>query len=322
MFASKAQFRMAPIRGSVALPLALRYALAMHEDEVDVDQGQVSRLIAAQFPRWSNLPLRPAPSGGTDNVIFRLGTDMAVRLPRRPSAAGQIAKEQRWLPELARHLPLPVPTPIGMGAPGEAFPFRWSVCQWLEGETALAAPIADLGQAAKDLAGFVSALQRIDCAKGPGPGPHNSGRGEPLARRDAETRMAIAELAGMIDTGKATKVWETALAAQVYEGEPTWLHGDLHPGNLITENGRLAAVIDFGCLGTGDPACDLMPAWTVLDAPARETFRATHPVDDAAWARGRGWALSMGLIALPYYLDTNPVLVAIARRAIAQALMG
>ncbi|MGE0238950.1 MAG: aminoglycoside phosphotransferase family protein [Parvibaculaceae bacterium] len=292
----------------------------MHEDEIEIDQVLVGRLIAAQFPQWSSLPLRPVAAGGTDNAIFRLGADMAARLPRHPGAAGPVVKEQRWLPRLAPHLPLAVPTPAAIGEPGETYPFNWSVCPWLPGQNVLSAPFADLVQAARDLAQFVSRLQQVDPSGGPAPGMHNSRRGEPLTNRDAETRSAIAQLAGMIDIGKALRVWDAALAVPAHAGEPRWLHGDLHPGNLLVEHGRLTAVIDFGCLGIGDPACDLMPAWTVLDAPSREVFRAHLTVDDAAWARGRGWALSMGVIALPYYLDSNPVLVAIARRAIAQAL--
>lgn len=294
----------------------------MHEDEVSIDAALVRGLIAAQFPRWSNLSLELVPSGGTDNTIYRLGDTMAVRLPRRPVAAGQIAKEQRFLPGLAPKLPLAIPVPLGLGEPAETYPFHWSICRWLTGANALAAPITDLGQAARDLARFVTALQRVDPSGGPGPEAQNSRRGEPLAKRDAATRAAIAKLEGLIDTGRAIKIWDAALAAPVFDGEPKWLHGDLHPANLIVENDRLSAVIDFGCLGVGDPACDLMVGWTLLDAESRDVLRATHPVDDAAWARGRGWALSMGLIALPYYLDTNPVLVAIARRAIEQTLKG
>jgi aminoglycoside phosphotransferase (APT) family kinase protein len=292
----------------------------MHKDEVKIDAALLRRLIAVQFPRWSNLSLAPVPSGGTDSVMYRLGDSMAVRLPRRPSVAEQIAKEQRFLPELASKLPLAIPVPLGRGEPAETYPFPWSICRWFAGENALNEPITDLGQAARDLARFIGALQRVDPSGGPGPSAGNSWRGEPLAKRDAETREAIVKLDGMIDTKRAMKIWDVALAAPLFDGEPKWLHGDLHPGNVIVENGRLSAVIDFGCLGVGDPACDLMAAWTLLDAQSRDIFRATYPVDDAAWARGRGWALSMALIALPFYLDTNPVLVAIARRAIEQAL--
>lgn len=298
----------------------LSYKAAMHENEITIDVALVRRLIALRFPHWSDLPLKPIASGGTDNVILRLGEDMAVRLPRHPGAAGQIEKEQRWLPQLAPQLPLAIPVPLGMGRPAADYPFHWSICPWFTGETALSAPIADLQHTARQLAGFINALQQIDPTDGPAPGAHNSFRGVALSRCDAQTRTAIASLDGMIDTARATAAWEASLHAPVWRGPPRWLHGDLHPGNLLVEDGRLTAIIDFGCLGVGDPACELLTAWTVLDAEARKAFRAIHKVDDATWMRGRGWALSMGLMALPYYLDSNPVLVAIARRAISETL--
>ncbi|HKF39306.1 MAG TPA: aminoglycoside phosphotransferase family protein, partial [Ktedonobacteraceae bacterium] len=180
--------------------------------------------------------------------------------------------------------------------------------------------ITDPGQAARDLAQFVAALQRIDPTGGPHPGVHNSFRGVPLSTRDAETRAAIAELSGMLDTGAVTAAWDAALQAPAWHGPPVWIHGDLQALNLLVAVGRLSAVIDFGCLGVGDPACDLQVAWNLLSAQIRDVFRAALQVDDATWARGRGWALSVGLIALPYYQSTNPVLAGIARRAIDEAL--
>lgn len=302
----------------------------MHADELDIDVALARRLLAAQFPRWADLPIAPVASAGTDNALFRLGDDMVVRLPRIDWAVGQVEKEQRWLPRLAPHLPLAIPVPLAMGVPAESYPWHWSVYRWLEGENATVEPIADLRQAATDLAQFVTALRRIDTAGGPSPGPHNSGRGEPLANRDARTRAAIASLdelldGGRIDSGRidmdaATEVWEEALQAPAWHGPPVWIHGDLSPLNLLVERGRLAAVVDFGCLGVGDPAGDLIVAWNLLSAETRAVFRAALPVDDATWARGRGWALSVGLIALPYYQITNPVLAATARRMIDEAI--
>jgi len=293
----------------------------MHADEIETDVGLVRRLLAAQFPRWARLPIAPVPSAGTDNALYRLGDDMVVRLPRIHWAVEQVDKEQRWLPWLAPRLPLAVPIPLAAGAPGAGYPWRWSVYRWLDGENATLDRLADPCQAAADLAGFVAALHAIDATDGPPPGAHNSWRGVPLAARDAETRTAIAALRGALDMDAATAAWEAALAAPAWEGPPVWLYGDLHAGNLLAREGRLSAAIDFGCLGVGDPACDLLPAWTLFTAATRPAFRAPLAVDDGTWARGRGWALSFGLIALPYYQDTNPGLAAIARHAIAEALL-
>lgn len=288
--------------------------------EVEIDASLVRRLLAAQFPKWADLPLDPVDSAGTDNAIYRLGEDMAVRLPRVRRATGQVEKEHRWLPALAPHVPLAIPVPLGKGSPAEGYPWHWSVYGWLEGETATLERIADPRQAAAELGRFVAALQQIDPAGGPRSGPHNEFRGVPLAMRDPLTRGAIATLDGMLDAGAATTAWEAALRTPAWQGPAVWLHGDLHSGNLLAVQGRLSAVIDFGLLGVGDPACDLLVAWTLLSSEIREMFRAALPVDDATWARGRGWALSVGLIALAYYLDKNSVLAGMSRSAINEVL--
>lgn len=292
----------------------------MHPDEVEISDSLVRRLIAAQFPQWADLPVAPVASAGTDNALYRLGDAMAVRLPRIHWAAGQAEKEQRWLPQLGPQLPLPIPVPLAMGAPADGYPWNWSVTRWLVGENATLDRIAHPLKFARALAEFVAALHRISPEGGPTPGPHNSGRGVPLAERDLATRAAIVACAGLIDTDAATAAWNAALAAPAWGGPPAWIHGDLQSGNLLAQDGRLSAVIDFGCLGVGDPACDLIVAWNLLPTDAREVFRATLAVDDATWARGRGWAVSVGVIALPYYLDSNPVLAGINRRAIEEAL--
>jgi aminoglycoside phosphotransferase (APT) family kinase protein len=292
----------------------------MHDDEIDIDAALVGRLLAEQFPQWADLPIEPVHSAGTDNAIYRLGHDMALRLPRIPAATGQLEKEHQWLPRLAPLLPLAIPVPLAKGMPDEGYPWHWSVYRWLEGETATTERIADPRQAATELAQFVAALQQIDPLGGPPPGKHNSFRGVPLARRDPATRDAIRALRGTLDANAVTAAWEAALQAPAWQGPAVWLHGDLLASNLLAQHGRLSAVIDFGCLGVGDPACDTMVAWTYLSAETRKVFRAALPVDDATWARGRGWALSFGLIALPYYQSTNPVLSGIARYAIDEAL--
>jgi aminoglycoside phosphotransferase (APT) family kinase protein len=296
-------------------------ARKMHADEVNTDPALVRRLLAAQFPHWAKLAIEPVLSSGTDNAIYRLGEDMAVRLPRiQRAAGGRVDKEHRWLPRLAPHLPIAIPVPLAMGMPGEGYPWHWSICRWLAGENATLERIADPRQAATDLARFIVTLQRIDPTGGPPPGAHNFGRGVPLAMRDAATRTAIASLKGAIDTEAVTKAWEAALEAPVSDRPPVWIHGDLLPGNLLVKEGRLSGVIDFGGLGVGDPACDLMAAWTLFSGESRDVFRTALSVDDASWARGRGWALSWALIFIPYYLDTNPTGVSMARHTIAEVL--
>lgn len=292
----------------------------MHANEVETSAALVQRLLAAQFPRWAGLPVAPFPSAGTDNAIYRLGAELAVRLPRIASAAGQADREWAWLPGFAPHLPLQIPLPLARGAPGAGYPWPWVVCRWLVGENPAVEALEDPRLAALDLAGFVAALQRVNARDGPPAGPHNAYRGEPLAERDARTRAAIAVLADTVDAARATAVWKAALSAPAWQGEPVWVHGDLLPVNLLARNGRLTAVLDFGCLGIGDPAVDVMAAWTCLPAGARQVFREALLVDEATWVRGRGWALSFGLIALPYYRETNPVLAGVARRAIDAAL--
>ncbi|MEU8679028.1 aminoglycoside phosphotransferase family protein [Streptomyces sp. NPDC048560] len=291
----------------------------MHPDEVDTDVALVGRMVAAQFPQWAHLPVLEVRSAGTDNVMYRLGEDMAVRLPRVPRAAGQVAKEQRWLPRLAPHLPLAVPVPLGLGEPGEEYGLPWSVYGWLEGENLYDSPLTGAGEehAAVQLGRFVAALRTVDATGGPA-----GFRGGPVSSRDADVRAAIRHLGadGTVDADLATAAWESALRLPQWEGGPVWLHGDLLPGNLLARGGRLTAVIDFGGLGTGDPACDTMSAWAVLSAGSRGLFREAVEVDDATWARGRSWALVFGLTAYSYYRVTNPVLAAVALRSTGEAL--
>jgi aminoglycoside phosphotransferase (APT) family kinase protein len=293
----------------------------MHADELDIDEALVQRLIAAQFPHWSSLPLERVASSGTDNAMFRLGDELAVRLPRRQGAAEQIEKEHRWLPRVAP-LPLEIPAPIALGQPTRDYPWRWSVNRWLGGESAITATIDDERVAAIAIAGFITALQRIDPTGGPEPGSHNFGRGVPLAKRDRYVRAALASLDGELDVALVAAAWERALEASEWTNAPLWIHGDLAPGNLLVRNGRITGVIDFGGLAVGDPACDLMVAWNFLKGDARAAFKAALNPDEATWARGLGWALSMSVIALPYYLKTNPVIVENSRRTIAAVLSG
>ena len=285
----------------------------MHTGEIDTDAGLVSRLLAAQFPQWAGRPVRAVPGTGTEHAIYRVGDDLAVRLPRLPGSAAAVDRAHRLLPRLAPLLPLPIPVPVGKGRPADGYPQPWSVYRWLDGDPAW--PVTDPTTLVADLAGFVRAMRGVDLDGGP-PGY----RGGPLARQDSSVRAALAQLSGDVDVDGLTSVWEAALAAPAWVGPPVWTHGDLLPANLLTRGGRLAAVLDFGCAGIGDPACDAMAAWTVLDAASRGSFRDTVGYDDATWSRGRGWALCFAVVALPYYRLTNPVLAGTARRTVAAVL--
>ena len=292
----------------------------MHADEFEIEESIVRGLLASQFPEWADLRLEVFPSSGTDNVMVRLGDDKAVRLPRHERASGQVEIEHLWLPRIAPLVPLAVPEPLALGRPDRGFPWPWSIGRWLEGSPATPDQIAEPRQAAMALGRFVASMQQIDLPGGPPPSVGNSFRGIPLRHRDAPTRQALAQLRGIIDTDAASEAWEEALRAPAWERPGVWLHGDLQVGNLLARDGRLDAVIDFGCLCVGDPACDVMAAWTFLTGETRDWFRAQLTVDDATWARGRGWALSMGLIALPYYREINPVFTDVARRMILEVL--
>jgi aminoglycoside phosphotransferase (APT) family kinase protein len=292
----------------------------MHAEEVEIDLPLVQRLIASQFPQWVDLTLTPVLASSTDNAMFRLGEERVVRLPRISYAAEQVVKEQRWLPYLAPLLPLTIPTPLGKGQPNAEYPFAWSIYNWIEGENVNLKQIANPSAMAREIAHFLHTLHTIPSTDTLPPGAHNSFRGVPLASRDNAVRRAISELTGLIDTQKVTKVWETCLHTPVWNAPPVWIHGDIQSGNLLAGNGVLLAVIDFGCLGVGDPACDLIVAWNLLSKTERDEFRASLNPDSATWERGRGWALSIGLIALPYYLHTRPTIAEQARYTIQETL--
>lgn len=291
----------------------------MHAGEVATSAALVRRLLAEQFPQWAGLPIAPVPSAGTDNALYRLGDDLVVRLPRIDWAVGQVDKEREWLPRLAPSLPLAVPTVLARGKPGAGYSWPWAIYRWLEGDNAAVAPPADLVTAAVDLAAFIHALQRVDPEHGPAAAEHGL-RGAPLAGRDAEVRRAIAALSDTIDAALATATWEAAVRAPAWNRTPVWFHGDLLPGNVLVSHGRLSAVIDWSGAGVGDPACDLMIAWSLFSGESRAAFRAALNVDAATWQRGRGQAVAQAAIFIPYYQHTNPIGVAYARRALGEAL--
>lgn len=293
----------------------------MHADEIDVDVACVRQLLAEQLPHWAALAVEPLPSGGTDNWLYRLGDDMVVRLPKHVRTGDTLVKERRWLPALAPFLPLEVPLPLAEGHPADGYPCEWAVYRWLDGDDATVAPPCDPARVAADLGEFLAALQRVDPAGAPPPGEHNFGRGEPLVARDAACRAAIGSLGAEIDGPAVTAAWEEALAAPTWDRPPVWVHGDVDARNVLVRRGRLSAVIDWGCLGAGDPACDVAAAWKLLPGEHRRGFRTALGVDDATWSRARGWVLSQAVSALAYYTtETNAILVHEARRWLAEIL--
>ncbi|HEX2774942.1 MAG TPA: aminoglycoside phosphotransferase family protein [Micromonosporaceae bacterium] len=291
----------------------------LHADQVDVDEPLARRLLAAQMPTYATLPLRHVRSGGTDNVVFRLGDELAVRMPMHPGGADGLRKELQWLPVIAPHVSLDVPEVVAAGEPGDGYPFPWAVVRWLPGDDALRGRIHSLRDAALALGQFVRELQGI-AADVPPPGSARFVRGGPLVGRDAVFRAALAQCDGLLDVERVREIWNDALAAPDWSGPPVWLHADLLPGNLLVRNGKVAGVLDFGAMATGDPAYDVTPAWHVLDRENRWLFRERAQADDATWRRARGLVVSGGVIALPYYLHTNPSMIATARRGITEVL--
>ncbi|MCX5107481.1 aminoglycoside phosphotransferase family protein [Streptomyces sp. NBC_00378] len=282
-----------------------------------IDTALVRRLVDTQFPQWAGLPLKPLDRAGSDHVIHRLGEELSVRLPRHPGAMGQARKEAAWLPRLAPHLPLAVPVPMGVGEADFGYPWPWAVSRWLDGEVATVEGLAESADAAVGLARFLAALQRV--------APSEDREGltvRSLADRDGATRAAIAAVDGTFDAAAMTELWDAALGAPGWDRPPVWFHGDLHAGNLLTTDGRLDAVIDFGELGTGDPSCDLTIAFTLMSAGTRAVFRDVLGVDDATWTRGRGWALATGLNACTAYAADHPRVAVQTARQITEALNG
>ena len=286
----------------------------MHASEIHIDAALVGRLIAKQFPRWAGLPIREVRSTGTVNAIYRLGDHPCARLPRVEEWAEDLEREWRWLPKLAPHLPLRVPEPVGKGQPTGLFPFSWAVYGWIEGRPYSDERVEDEQQAAQDLARFVAELRRIDPAGAP-----CAGR-PPLRELDAVTRAAIEASRDVVDGDAATAAWERALEAPAWRGTPVWIHADLLRPNVLVRDGQLRAVIDFGGAGVGDPAADVIAAWSVFGRTGRRAFRDALEVDNGTWNRARGFALHQAALIIPYYGETNPEFVSLARRTVEEIL--
>jgi aminoglycoside phosphotransferase (APT) family kinase protein len=286
----------------------------------DIDESLVRELLDEQRPEWAQLRLRRVASAGTSNMLYRLGEDKVLRFARTPGSAEGLLKEQQWLPLLAPSLPLRIPPVLHKGKPTPRYPHIWTVYGWLDGENAGVVAFANDSCAAKALGEFVRALRAVDAMDGPAPGVHNFHRGVPLIERDEKMREVIPTLPAWVDRSRVKAEWEAALDVRTWNGRSVWIHGDLLPFNLLVHKRELAAVIDFGGLGVGDPATDLLPAWSCFSGESREIFRQAADVDDATWVRGRGWALSVAVIALPYYEKSNAAFAGLASNMIRAVL--
>jgi aminoglycoside phosphotransferase (APT) family kinase protein len=288
--------------------------------EVDVSPELVRRLLAAQQPDLAQLPVE-VMANGWDNLMCRLGGQLAVRLPRRAIAARLLQHEQRWLPVLAPRLPLPTPAPVRAGQPAFGYPWPWSVVPYLPGQVAARTPPADPRAAAAGLGGFLGALH----APAPPDAPANAVRGVPLAARRPTDMENLTTLGGRIDRRTVLREWDAALAAPPWDGPPVWVHGDLHPANILVHRGRVSGVIDFGDLTSGDPATDLSVAWMLLPADCHGAFRDAYRAaggrldGDGTWARARGWALVLSLAILAHSAD-NPLMARIGQRTLSAVL--
>jgi aminoglycoside phosphotransferase (APT) family kinase protein len=277
-------------------------------DNVDITLALVTNLIAEQFPQWAHLPIRSVKVSGWDNRTFRLGETMSVRLPSAAVYAPQVQKEHHWLPLLAPHLSTRISKPLAMGYPSKEYPWHWSIYQWIQGESAdtIVLNSSHMIQLAYSLAQFLHELHAIDSTGGPPPGSHNFYRGASLHVYDAEVQSALITLQDFIDIAGVTSVWQKAISSEWHK-DPVWIHGDFSAGNILIQDNKLAAVIDFGCMGIGDPACDLVLAWTFFSDESRTHLKSSMTLDANTWARARGWALWKALITIASLQDkTTP----------------
>jgi aminoglycoside phosphotransferase (APT) family kinase protein len=277
------------------------YFLHPEDEMLEISSALARALVKEQFPQWAELPIYPVEESGHDHRTFHLGDRMSIRLPSEEAYVPQVDKEDRWLPYLSDKLQVPIPIPIAKGRPGSGYLWPWSVRSWVDGNTASRERVKDLEKFAIDLAAFLTCLQSIDPSDGPAPGEHNFYRGGSLAVYDDESRAAIERFRDELDASLCLAIWERALST-AWGAEPLWIHGDMDQGNLLVDqSGRLSGVIDFGLLGIGDPACDLVLAWTFFDRKSRISFKEAVNLDENTWDRARGWALWKALIS--YHAD-------------------
>lgn len=275
--------------------------------DVEITAGLVRRLLSAQVPALAGERLELV-ANGWDNAVYRLGATRAVRLPRRAAAAGLVLHEQRWLPDYARRSPVPVPAPLYAGGPAAGYPWHWSVIPWFDGVSATQVSPAGRSSIAAELAAFLAAIH----VPAPSGAPVNPVRGVPLAERSATVLERLADRARYPQAARLRELWQAAMAVPLHSGPPVWLHGDLHPANVLFRAAGegpagLAAVIDFGDLGAGDPAVDLAVAWLMFDDDGRQRFMAACGAPGADWERAKGWALVLAT-AMISNSDDNPVL--------------
>jgi aminoglycoside phosphotransferase (APT) family kinase protein len=286
----------------------------MHEGEIDIDIALVKRLLSEQFPHLAERSITVVRSTGTVNAIYRLDHDLYVRLPRVGTWAESIDREWTWLPRLAPHISLRIPKPLAQGKPTNGYPYPWAVYRWIKGFPYQDDLISDERQVAHDLVNFILELRSVDMLEAP-----RGGR-RPLVELNAATRTAIASSREVIDTKAVSAAWARSLESPPWDGKPVWIHGDLLKSNLLVQEGRLFAVLDFGEVGIGDPAADMVPAWSVFNKVGRETFRRALDVDDDTWSRARGYALHQALMIIPYYPKTNPEFVTMAKRTVEEVI--
>ncbi len=273
---------------------------------ISVSPSQARDLITQQFPQWKALPIKPVPEQGWDNQTFRLGEALLIRFPKGEIYAQNIKKEYDWLPKLAPFLPLKIPQPLAIGRPGYGYPWCWSVYRWIRGSTLFSTPPKNLESLVTPLTGFLKALHGISSTGGPQPEPHEFAHPNGLHTYDAQTRLSLDRLKNKIDTSLALSLWEEALETE-WTSPSVWVHGDISAGNLLVENNRLTAVLDFGGLAVGDPACDLVIAWKFFDSKTRKAFQNALPLDKNTWIRARAWALWKASIIAAGLSESNAV---------------
>ena len=282
----------------------------MHKNELAIDETVVHTLLKDQFPNLASLPIKAIISSGTENTLFRLGTEYIIRLPRIEWAVEGVNKEYEWVTKISRFLKTPVSEPFFKGIPNKFYPWPWTINRWNDGNNPDFEKGNEYESLSKDLACFSNELHGIKLSNGP-----SSRRGIPLKKQDVYVKKAIGELEGEIDSKSVTNLWNQLSNVSSWSKDPIWVHGDFLPGNILVKNNRLSAVIDFSHIGIGDPACDLVIAWSLFESSSRKIFMDNlRNIDDDTWERGRGWALSIALTMLPYYKNSNPILVALAKR--------